>query len=102
MQDPVAGRNGRKKYSEKLSEGDADSRDGAGLNNKKQRPAVEKAPQRPKSFAKINVLPAGMRHHSGEFAIAQCGSDGEESCNQPRADQQCRRTNFAADFCAYE
>ena len=87
-----------KENSEKFSECDADSGNGARLNDQKERPAVKKSPERPQRFSKIDVLPAGPRHHGCQFAIAESADNGQKSGYQPGADQQRRRIDFAAKF----
>ena len=46
MQDPVRGRNGGKEDAKKFSESHGYGGNGSGLDDQKQRPAIEKSPQR--------------------------------------------------------
>jgi len=98
MQNPSGGRNRRKENSEELAERHAYGRNRPGLNHQKQRPAVEKTPQRPERFAQINILPPGPRHHRRQLAIAQRGDDRHEPRHCPRANQQCRRIHLAGNL----
>src|SRR6185437_10438769 len=102
MKQPMSGGNRREKDAQKLSEGHADGSDSAGLNDQEQCPAVKKSPERAEGFAKINVLPARMRHHGGKFTVSKGSDDGEESGDQPRANEERWRTDFAGNFCGYE
>ncbi len=70
MPEPVRSRNRRKEDAEELAEGDRDSGDGSRLDDQKQRPAVEKSPERAEGFAQVDVLAAGLGHHGGKFAVA--------------------------------
>jgi len=87
VQNPISGRDRRKEDPQELAESHAYCGDRARLNDQEQRPAVKKTPQRPKRFAKIDILSAGSRHHSRQFAITESGDDGHESRDCPRADQ---------------
>ena len=98
MNEPVGGGNGRKEDAEKLAEGDAHRGDGARLDDQKERPAVEKAPQRTQRFAQIDVLAAGVGHHRRQLAVGQRAGDGHESGDQPGGDQQGGRIAEAGDI----
>ena len=98
MKNPVGRRNRGKENSQELAKSHAHSRNRSGLNHQKQSPAVEKSPQRPQRFAQINILPAGPRHHGGQFAIAERGHDGHKSRHRPRANQQRGRIHFAGNL----
>ena len=98
MQNPMGRRNRGKEDAQKLAESHAHSGDRPGLNHQKQSPAVEKSPQRPQRLAQINILPAGARHHRGQFAIAERADDGHESGDKPGPDQQGRRIHLARNL----
>src|SRR5258706_292446 len=70
-------------------------RDRAGLNHEKQRPAVEKAPQRRERLAQVYVLAAGARHHRGELPIGQRADDGQRAREYPRRQQPSWRSDGA-------
>ena len=89
VQNPVRRRDGRKEDAKELSERHADCGDGTGLNNKKESPAIEEAPERAESFAQENILASGAGHHGGKFAVAEGADDSEKAGYQPGADQQC-------------
>ena len=57
--EPVVGADGGEEDAEEFSEGDADRRDGPGLDDEEERPAVEEAPERAERLAQIDVLAAG-------------------------------------------
>ncbi len=84
MDDPMAGGNGRPEDAEKFAESHAHGGNRARLDDEEQSPAVEKSPERAERFAQVDVLPAGARHHGGEFAVGERADDGEESGDQPR------------------
>ncbi len=86
-----------KEDAQKFAEGDADGGDGSGLYHEKQRPAVEKSPERPERLTQVNVLAAGVRHHGSELAIGQRTGDGQKSGEQPGADEQRRRIDQAGN-----
>src|SRR5579871_3023663 len=58
---------GRKGDTEILCEPDCQSRNGSGLNDRKDHPAIEEGWQLTISFSQINVLSASMRIHTSEF-----------------------------------
>ena len=62
------------------------------------RPAVEESAQRAEGFAQVDVLPAGVRHGGGQFAVAQRGDQGERRGDHPGHDQQARRLHLARDI----
>src|SRR5437899_2710399 len=61
--------------------------DRAGLDHEKQRPAVEKSPERRERLAQIHVLAAGPRHHRGELAVRERADHCENPGQHPRAEQ---------------
>ena len=69
----------RHDHRRKFGERNGNRGDGRGLNDQQHRPAVEEAPERPERFAQINVLPAGVRHGRGQFAIAQRADQGHHA-----------------------
>ena len=71
VDDPMTGRDCRPENAEKLAEGHAHGGDRAGLDHKKQSPAVEKTPEWAERLAQIDVLPARPRHHGRQFAVAE-------------------------------
>jgi hypothetical protein len=77
--------------AEVAREPDRHRRDRAGLDDQKERPAVEKAPDRRERFAEIDVLAAGARHHRRELAVRQRPDDRQQPCDHP-PDQQPPRT----------
>ena len=98
MQQPARRRNCRKENSKEFAESHAHRGNRAGLDHQKKSPAVEKAPQGPERFAEINVLAAGMRHHRGQFAIAERGDNGHEAGDKPGPDQESGRIDFAGNL----
>jgi hypothetical protein len=86
----------RKEDAQELSKGHADRSDSPGLYDQKQRPAIQKSPDRPQRLAQINVLPSGFRHHRGELAVAERSDQRHRRRHQPRRDQQRRRTQRPA------
>ena len=94
---PASGGNGGHEHAEVAREADGDGGDGAGLDNKEQRPAVKETPERTVGFAQIDVLASRTRHHSGEFAVTQRGDDGEDAGDQPHHEQPTGRTDLAGD-----
>jgi hypothetical protein len=58
------GRNPGDEQSGKLGKGNDDGRDGAGLNNEKQSPAVKEPKQRSEGLAQKNILPSSKRRES--------------------------------------
>ena len=87
----------REKHAEIASESDGDRGDRAGLNDEKERPAVEKSPERRIRFAQINVLPAGVRKQRREFAVGKRGSDRQQSGDDPGEQQAAGRAGLARD-----
>lgn len=51
-------------------------------------PAVKKAEQWMKRFAKVGVLAADLRHASGEFGVDESAEQGDDSSCDPRAQNQ--------------
>src|ERR1700730_8757944 len=98
VNDPVRGRDRWEESAEKLTEGYADGGNSAGLNHQKKRPAVKKSPKRPERFSEVNILTAGARHHSSQFAVTQGRDDGEEAGHQVGTDQQSGRVDLSGDF----
>jgi len=94
--DPVARADEREEDAKKLSKRDADRSDGSGLDDKEERPSVQKATKWAERLAQIDVLAARPRHHRGQFPVAECADDGHRGGDQPRGDQQRGRTNNAA------
>ena len=88
--EPVRGRDGWEKDAEKFAESDADGGDGAGLDDEEERPAVKKSPERPERLAQINVLAAGLGHHGGQFAVAECADEGHDGGDHPRGRERAR------------
>ncbi len=80
--------NCRPEDSEEFAKSHAHGGDRAGLDHEKEGPTVEKSPERAERLAQIHVLATSSRHHGGEFAIGERANDGEESGDEPRADQQ--------------
>ena len=76
---------------------DSDRRDCAGLYNEKERPAVEKTPQRRERFAQINILPPGLRHHGRQLAIRERGHKREQAGDEPDNKQPAGRANLPGD-----
>ncbi len=68
-----------------------------GLDDQEQRPAVEKSPQRPQRLAQVDVLAAGLRHHGGQFAVAERADHGQNAGDDPRAKNQRRRVGSPRD-----
>ncbi len=87
-----------KEHAEKLAESYADCGDGARLDHEKERPAIEKTPERPKRLAQVNILAAGFGHHGGEFAIAQRADDRHEGGDHPCSHKERRRVGAARDI----
>ena len=83
--------------AEKLAEGYADGGNGAALNDEKERPAVEEAPQRAEGLAQVDVLAAGLGHHGRQFAVGERRDDGHEAGDQPGRNQQGGRVHDARD-----
>jgi hypothetical protein len=76
--------------AEVSGEADQHGRDGTGLDDEKQGPAVEKSPERGERLAQVDVLPTGARHHRRQLPVRQRADDGEESGHNPRAEQPAR------------
>ncbi len=74
-----------KKTPRNLPKATHDSGDGSGLDDEEKRPAVEKSPERPKRLAQINVLAAGLGHHRGQLAIAECADESKDRGDDPGA-----------------
>src|SRR5436305_1572842 len=85
------------KHTRVTGEPDRERGDRPDLNNKKKRPAVEKSPERRKSFAKIDVLTACLWHHRRQFSVRQCGRQREQSGHDPNDEQPTRRTDLSSD-----
>ena len=94
---PVGRRDRREKDAEKLAEGHRNSGDGSRLNHQKQRPAVEKSPQRPQRLAQVDVLAAGLGHHRRQLAVAERANHGQDGRHHPRAQKQRRRVGAAGN-----
>ena len=92
---PCACRDGRKEHTQKLAEGDRNGGNGAGLDDEKERPAVEEAPHRAEALAQVHVLAAGLGHHGGEFAVTQRTDDGHDGGDRPGCDEERRRVDDA-------
>ena len=60
VQDPVIGGNRREKISQKFAEGHAHGGHRPGLDDQKQSPSIEEAPERAQRFTQVNVLSAGL------------------------------------------
>src|SRR5207237_103024 len=69
--------------AQQLSEQDRDNRDGSGLNDQKQSPAVQKSHGRAISCAKENVNAARARHHCRQFGAAKRACDREQTGERP-------------------
>ena len=83
MPEPVSGRDRRKEDPQKLPKRHAHRSNRSGLDHQEQRPAEQKPPQWPQGLAQINVLPAGLRHHRREFAVAQRTNHRQDSRQHP-------------------
>ena len=66
------------------------------LDHQKQRPPIQKAPQRPQRLPQVDILPARLRHHRRQFAIAQRPNDRHRRRQQPSRNQQRRRPQYPA------
>ena len=77
-------------------EPDGDRRDRAGLNDEKERPAVEETPERREGFAQINVLAAGLGHHGGQLAVGERGHERQQTGNEPDDKQPAGRADLPA------
>ena len=97
--EPVLRADGREEDSEEFAEGDADRGDGAGLNDKEERPAVEEAAERAEGLAEIDVLTAGLGHHGRQFAVAERADEGHQRRNQPGGNEKCGRADGATHIC---
>ena len=97
--EPVAGADGGEEDAEELSKRDANRRDGSGLDDEEERPAVEEAAEGPERLAQVDVLPARARHHCGQFAVAECADDRHQRGDEPCGDQQRGRADDAAHVC---
>ena len=86
-----------KEDAEKLAEGHADGGDGPGLDDQKERPAVEKAPQRPQRLAQVDVLAAGLGHHGRQLAVAERADHGQDGRHHPRAQKERRGVGAAGN-----
>ena len=95
--EPMGRRDGREKDAEKLAEGHRDGGDGSRLNDQKERPAVEKSPQRPQRLAQVDVLAAGLGHHGRQLAVAERGDHGQDGRHHPRAQKQRRGVGAAGN-----
>jgi hypothetical protein len=97
--DPGGRRDRRHEHAEETREADGDRRNRPRLDNEKERPTVEKAPERRVGFAQVHVLPARLRHHGGEFAVRERGGDGQKSCNDPDGEQPTGGADLSRDVC---
>ena len=86
-----------KEDAEEFAEGHAHRGDGPGLDDEKERPAVEKSPEGAERVAQVDVLAAGFGHHGGELAIAQGADHGHDRGDDPRAQIKRRRIGEARD-----
>src|ERR1017187_8405116 len=68
-----------------------------GLNHQKEGPSVEKTPKWAKCFAKVNILPAGPRHHPCQLTVTNSGNDGHHPTDDPGEKEQAGRLNLTAD-----
>jgi hypothetical protein len=94
---PSARRDRRPNDTEKAREPDSHCRDRARLNDQKQRPAVQKTPQRRIRFAKVNVLTTGLRHHGSEFAVRERRGNRHQSRDDPGDEQASGRAGVAGN-----
>src|SRR5262249_44742205 len=62
-----------KENAEVAGESNGHSSDCAGLDDEKERPAVEESPKWRIGFAEIDVLAAGVWEERGEFAVGESG-----------------------------
>ena len=69
VKDPIIGGNRREKISQKLAKRHAHGGHGSSLDDQKQSPSIQEAPERAQRFTQINILSAGFGHHGGKFAI---------------------------------
>ena len=95
---PMRAGNRRKEDAEKFAEGHANGGDGSGLNDEKERPAVEKAPQRTQRFAQVDILAAGLGHHGGQLAVAERADHGHDGGDDPGCQIERRRIGEARDI----
>jgi hypothetical protein len=82
--------NPRHERAEVAREADRHGGDGSGLDDEKQRPAVEESPEWRERFTQIDVLAAGAWHHRGEFAVRERADDGQDAGQHPGAQQPAR------------
>ena len=87
----------RREHAEESRERHRHRGNRAGLDHEEERPAVKKTPERTVGFAKIDVLPAGARHHRGQLTIAERGSDRERAGHCPHHKEPTRRTDQPRD-----
>ena len=80
-----------------LGEGHRDSRDGAGLDDQEQRPAVEEARQRAVGLAQVDVLAARVGDHARQLAVAHGRGHGDERGDEPDDQQPARAAHGARD-----
>src|SRR6202020_2872632 len=71
-----------------FGEGDGDSRNGAGLDDGEQGPAVEESPEASEGFAQVDVLASGVWHGGCQFTVAERGDDGEGRADEPAENEQ--------------
>ena len=86
-----------KEDAEKFAEGHANRGYGSGLDDKKQRPSVEKAPQRTQRFAQVDILAAGFGHHGGQLTVAERANHGHDRGDGPCCEIQRRRIGQAGN-----
>ncbi len=89
---------GGKEDAEEFAEGHANGGDGSGLDDEKERPAVEKSPEGPERFAQVDVLAAGPGHHGGQLAVAERADHGHDRGDDPRGEVKRRRIGEARDI----
>src|ERR1051326_4299564 len=69
-------------------------RDRSRLNDEEESPAVEKSPHRRESFAQIDVLTTGLRHHRRQLAVTERADNSEQTGHNPNDQQPAGRSDL--------
>src|SRR5262249_55039582 len=83
--------------AEELAEDDGDGGDGAGLDDEKEGPAEEEAPQGRIRLPKVDMLPAGLGNHAGGFGVAEGADDGHEAGEAPDGEEPAGGADVGGD-----
>ena len=84
-----------------LGHADSQGGDTAGLLHQEQHPAAQETCQWSIGGAQVDVLPAGLRHHGGQFREGYSSEETQNSGYQPHPEPGVRCAHLTSDLCRH-